>query len=176
MTPGARVLRVAVPVLFLAAFGLHLRQAGGIVRAQRLLQAVESRTVAMLRAGNLQRPLLLSHVKALEDAKRLDPGEVAIRVAEGSEHFLLGDLTRARAAYEAALALEPRPEIYLNLGKVYLAAGELGRAQEQFARAVKGDPHLARQIPDAARSGVSEPPRRQNDPDGAQKDRQIQPQ
>jgi Tfp pilus assembly protein PilF len=176
VTPGARALRIGIPVLFLAAFVLHLREAGGIVRAQRLLQAVESRTLAMIRSGNLQRPLLLSHVKALEDAKRLDPGEVAIRVAEGSEYFLLGDLTRARVAYEAALALEPRPEIYLNLGKVYLAAGELGRAQEQFARALKGDPHLKREVPASARSEASESPGGQDDPHGAQKDGQIQPQ
>jgi tetratricopeptide (TPR) repeat protein len=168
--PRDRILRFAAPAILLAAFVLALREAGDILRAQRLVRAVEARTLLMMRSGQLQRPLLLAHVAALADAKRLDPAEVAARVATGSEYLLLGDYAKARAAYEEALALEPRPEIYLNLGKAWLGENEPARAREQFARALKGDPNLAREIP-ADLAAASDPLRGENDPDGAQQDR-----
>lgn len=149
-----RLARWVLPALLLLAFALDLRRSGDIVRAQRLLRAVEGRTVAMLKSGNLQRPLLLAHVEALRDALRLDPADVAIRVAIGSEYLLLGDLERARLAYEEALAFEPRPEILLNLGKVALAAGDEERARAHFARAVRLDPLMRREVPEGHRDAL----------------------
>jgi len=142
-----RFARWALPALLLLAFALDLKRSGDIVRAQRLLRSVEGRTVAMLQSGNMQRALLLAHVEALRDAKRLDPADVAIRVALASEYLLLGDLEKARVAYEEALAFEPRPEIVLNLGKVAQAAGDEELARTHFAHAVKLDPLLRSQVP-----------------------------
>jgi tetratricopeptide (TPR) repeat protein len=116
----------------------------------------------------MQRALLRAHVAALEDARRLDPAEVAIRVALGSEHFLLGDFTAARAAYDDALALEPRPEIYLNYGKTWHAEGEEERALSYFARAMKLDPSLRRDVPASARRTLSDPLGGQHDANRAQ--------
>ena len=83
-----------------------------------------------------------------------DPAEVASRMALGSEHFLLSDFPAARAAYEDALALEPRPEIYLNLGKSYYAAGDPEASKVPFARALKLDPALAREVPEDVRREI----------------------
>lgn len=146
--------RWALPALLLVALVLAVRRSGDIVRAQRVLRAVEGRTMAMIQSGNLQRPLLLAHVEALRDAMRLDPADVAIRVALGSEYLLVGDLEKARVAYEAALAFEPRPQIVLNLGKVALAAGDEEEARVQFARAVKLDPLLRPQVPERLRDAL----------------------
>lgn len=143
--------RWAPPVLLLALFGLGLLRAGELLRAQRIVRAVEGRTLAMIRAGRLSRGILVEHVAQLEKARRLDPAEVAIRVALGSEHLLLGDSARARAAYEDALALEPRPEIHLNLGKAWLAAGNEAEARRAFDRALLFDPLLKQEVPQAYR-------------------------
>ena len=140
-----------LPAALFAAFVLDLRWSANIVRSQRLVRAVEGRTLAMIQSGKLQRSLILSHIAALEDAKRLDPAEVASRVALGSEHFLLSDFVAARAAYVDALELEPRPEILLNLGKSYYAAGDPEPSKPYFARAVNLDPSLAREVPEAVR-------------------------
>src|SRR6187549_522674 len=138
-----RIVRAALPWILpaalLAAFAGHLKTSADIVRAQRLIRAVEGRTMAMIASGKLQRPLIVSHIAALEDARQLDPAEVASRVALGSEHFLLSEFPKAREAYEDALRLEPRPEIYLNLGKSYFAAGDAESSKTYFARAVKLD-------------------------------------
>ena len=143
-----------LPALLLAAFALDLRRSADILRAQRLIRAVEGRTLAMIQSGKLQRPLIVSHIAALQDARRFDPAEVSSRVALGSEHFLLSDFPAARAAYEDALRLEPRPEIYLNLGKSYYAAGDPEPSKTYFARAMKLDPSLGREVPAEVRAEI----------------------
>ena len=140
-----------LPAALLVAFALDLKWSANILRSQRLIRAVEGRTLAMIQSGKLQRPLIVSHIAALQDAKRYDPAEVASRMALGSEHFLLSDFVAARAAYEDALALEPRPEILLNLAKSYYAAGDPEPSKPYFARAAKLDPALAREVPKEVR-------------------------
>lgn len=55
-----------------------------------------------------------------------------------------GDLERALADYDAALALFDRSsEIFTNRGDLYLQRGEFNRAIADFDRAVAADPHAA---------------------------------
>ena len=101
-----RLARWVLPALLLLAFALDLRRSGDIVRAQRLLRAVEGRTVAMLKSGNLQRPLLLAHVEALParvPAAALRPsigapGNDWILVGYGVAGATAGDLIVQRVA------------------------------------------------------------------------------
>ena len=69
----------------------------------------------------------------------------------GSLHLLLGNPHEAAAAYREALALEPRPEVHLNLARALLASGDVEAARRHFALAVRLDPALASQVPAAGR-------------------------
>lgn len=167
-----KALRIwAIPVLLLLLLFAQSWRSARLIRAQRLLQLVELRTRALIQAGRIPRGPLLENLELLARAKRLDPADVAVRVAVGSELFLLGDHDRARVAYQAALALEPRPEIYLNIGKVWIADGDVERGRPKLVRAVRLDPSLLREIPDELRPAVLNALRRQNDAHRAQQNR-----
>ncbi|MFN7941354.1 MAG: tetratricopeptide repeat protein [Thermoanaerobaculia bacterium] len=143
-----RNLLAALAVALLLALALW-RVDGGrrMLRASRLVAAVERRTAAALRLGKLQSSMFESHLAALREAAELDRGEIAIPIAEGSQYLLLGRAEPAIEAYRRALALEPRPETYLNLGKAMLLEGENQRAQRMFRKAVLLDPRLASFVP-----------------------------
>ena len=171
----SRLRYLVLPAILLVLCGLQIKRAGELIRAQRLLWAVEARTLAMIRTQSLQRPIVDAHLRALTDAARLDPGEVAIRVAIASQHFLRGDYASALSAYRVAFRLERRPEILLNIGKTHQMMGRKEQAIHSYARALRLDPALRLEIPEEYRARVSKALRRQYDPDGAQKDRQVDP-
>lgn len=112
--------------------------------ASRLLRQVESLTVIAVNTGNLSPRLLAANLEALRRAAALDPAEVGIPLARGGQYYLLGRSEAALAAYREALALEPRPEIYLNLSRAYAQAGQREEADRLFAVVRQLDPHLAR--------------------------------
>lgn len=126
------------------------------MRAQRILRSVEGRTLALIQTGRLQKATLLAQVEELQVARQLDPAEVGIAVAMGSEYLLMSDFDRARATYLEALALEPRPEIHLNLGKASYAAEETERAVGEMRRAVRLDPALRFEVPAPIKKRVLE--------------------
>jgi tetratricopeptide (TPR) repeat protein len=140
--------RAWIPILvLLAATVLYLRYAEGRLRASRQLAAVEQMTVQLAQQGAFaRRPLppqvrrlLESGASGLLEAGERDPVEFGIPMARGSLFYLLGRSGAAVRAYEEALALEARSEIYANLGRVYFTAGDQDAAREAFRKAQRLD-------------------------------------
>jgi tetratricopeptide (TPR) repeat protein len=119
------------------------------VTAGRLLHRVEALTLAAARRGSAPRGLLSANLDALRRAAALDPLEVGVPIARGSQYLVFGNPEAAFESYQAAAALEPRPEVYLNLGRAALAAGRPAEAQRWFALSVRLDPRLAASVPPA---------------------------
>jgi tetratricopeptide (TPR) repeat protein len=134
---------------------LALALAGQAVRwrarmtASRLLSDVEALTLGVA-AGRVPPQALGSNLQALRRAAPLDPVEVGIPIARGSQYYLLGRAEPAEQAYAEALRLEPRPEGYLDLGRAQWLAGRREEALRNFGLAVRLDPLLARELPAGA--------------------------
>jgi tetratricopeptide (TPR) repeat protein len=141
-----RVLAVALVLAFgIALLGQTVRLRDRLL-ASGLLRQVEILSAAVA-AGRAPRQAVAANLQALRRAAELDPMEVRIPNARAAQYLLLGNPQEAVAAYREALALEPHPEMYFNLGRAYLAAGQAAAARENFARAVRLDPRLAAQVP-----------------------------
>jgi tetratricopeptide (TPR) repeat protein len=140
------------PVVALLALAL----AGQTVRwrdrltASRLLRKVEALTMAAMSARQLTEPMLFRHLEVLRTAALKDPVEVGIPIAAGTQYLLLRRNDAAIRAYEKAVALEPRPEGYLNLGRAQWYAGRREEARTNFQRAVRLEPRLYGEIPEGA--------------------------
>lgn len=143
---GGVVFWVLVPLL-VAALVLQGSRYGDHWRAARILRAVEYFTQQMVRAGQVDPGVLWRHVRLLREAARLNPGEAAIPLAEGSQYRLLQRGEEAVEAYRRALALGPRPEIWLNLGAAQLLEDDEAAAKESFLTAVRLDPRMRGQVP-----------------------------
>lgn len=146
-----RLLGLVALALTLVALGLQTGRLGDRMRASVALRQAELTTLATARMGARGRPLLQGNLRLLRRAAELDPQEAGIPLAAGSLHLLLDNPLAAIGAYERALALEPRPEIYLNLGRAQARAGKLEAARESFALAVQADRRLRRQVPEPLR-------------------------
>jgi len=147
--PGVkgRVLFWVLLPLLVGALVLQGQRCRDQWRAARMLRVVEFVTGQMVRTGRVQPSLLWRHVRLLEDAARLDPADAAIPLAKGSHYRLLGRAEEAQEAYRRALALEPRPETWLNLGAAQEMAGHEEAARKSFLTAVRLDPQMRRQVP-----------------------------
>jgi tetratricopeptide (TPR) repeat protein len=132
--------------IVLAALFAQTSRGRALVGANQRLRTVEVTSLAAARQGERARPLLLANLSVLREAERMDPADVALRVARGSVYFLLGRMEQAVSSYEDALRLEPRPEIYFNIGRAKLALGDRGAADTAFARAIRIDPRLAKEL------------------------------
>jgi len=140
-----------VLVLLVVALAGQLRLTISRLGASRALAQVELRSKAAVAAGRSSRILFAENLQILRRAAELDPLEAGVPIARGAQHLLLGSAEAAEGAYVDALRLEPRPEIYLNLGRAQLLAGTPYAARKSFATAVTLDPHLAEFIPSAGR-------------------------
>jgi Flp pilus assembly protein TadD len=140
-----------VLVLLVAALVGQLRLTIARLGASRALDQVELRSKAALAAGRSSRILFAENLQVLRRAAELDPLEPGVPIARGAQHLLLGSAEAAEEAYIDALRLEPRPEIYLNLGRAQLLAGSREAAKYSFRTAVTLDPNLAQFIPAAGR-------------------------
>ncbi len=147
-----------VLVLGLALAGQTVRWRNRMT-ASRILNTVERMTLPAYKAQRAD--LLQTNVELLRRAGRRDPLEVGIPVARGSQHYLLRQSQAAIDAYKEALALEPRPETYLYLGRALELAGRTGEAGRAFRLALRIDPRLWPQVPlEYRESGdAGEPPR-----------------
>ena len=92
-------------------------------------------------------PLFWANLKLLQNAERLAPADSRLALARGSQFLLLDRPREAAAAYREALAVEARPEIYLNLGRALAAAGDRQAAAESFHRAETLAPWLSSRVP-----------------------------
>lgn len=132
-----------------AAVGLVLQTDRALDRigASKRLRVVEVMSERMARTGQAPRELVSGHFRLLRQARRLDPSEVGVLVALGGQYLLLGQPEPAIATYREALALEPRPETYLNLGMALVETGRREEARAAFETAVRLAPRLASRVP-----------------------------
>ena len=147
--PPARRSPLAWGAVALLALAL-LAQTGRLrdrLTAGRLLQQVELVSMAMVERAQLPRPLLSRNLELLRRAAALDPTQVGVPIARGTQYLLLGNGSSAAAAYRDALELEPRPETHLNLGRALVLAGEMEKAREHFRLALRLDPNMAQLVP-----------------------------
>ena len=157
--PRGRHLAWALAALLAAGLALHTDRSLDLLRASRIRQAVEGMTGFALQSGRAAPTLLWGHVQLLDRAAELDPASAAVRQALGVQYLLLGRLGEAETELRRALALEPRPETWLNLGRVLWAGGRRREAEEAFHKAVRLDPRLRRELPPgAAGEGPAAPP------------------
>jgi len=137
-----------VLVLGLALVGQTVRWRERMT-ASRILNTVERMTMNARRAY-----VLHTNIELLRRAERLDPLEIGIPIARGSQHYLLRQPQAAVEAYEEALRLEPRPEVYLNLGRALDLAGRRDEAARAFFLASRIDPRLLPEVPPEYRPGT----------------------
>lgn len=150
---GKRLFWLVVPLL-LVVLVFTVRQGFGRWMASFQLNQVENLVDRLDREGHLgrresQRGVQLAFgeaVKRLRRAQELDPAEVGIPIARGGIHRLLDRHGAALEAFEAARELEPRPEVFAQLGHVYRAQGRAEEAQEAYASAILLDHTLAREL------------------------------
>lgn len=137
------------PVVILLALGLVGQSLRWRDRAtaSRLLREVEVVTMTAMSTRQLSEPLLFRNLEVLRAAAGKDPVEVGIPIARGTQYLLLRRNDAAIRAYEDAVALEPRPEAYLNLGRALWFSGRRGEARPYFEQAVRLDPRVAVELP-----------------------------
>jgi tetratricopeptide (TPR) repeat protein len=138
-----RTLAALLGLALLFGLAAHTTRARDRLLANRIVRQVELMTMAAVRSGSLSPRLVAINLAALRRAAALDPAEVAIPMARGGQFILLGRPHAALEAYGEALAVEPRPEIYLNLARAHRAAGDAARAQQALDRVSRLDPYLA---------------------------------
>ncbi|HEY0553308.1 MAG TPA: hypothetical protein VGG20_03525 [Thermoanaerobaculia bacterium] len=155
---GRTLAALLTLLLALALVGQAIRWRNRMT-ASRSLSNVEALTLGVA-SGQIPPQALAGNLEALRRAAALDPIEVGIPIARGSQYFLLGRSEPAEEAYREALRLEPRPEAYLDLGRAQWLAGRRDEATRSFGLALRLEPHLARELPSGAvgAAGAPAPP------------------
>jgi tetratricopeptide (TPR) repeat protein len=131
---------LAVLVLGLSGQTLRWRYR---LAASRALRQAEVLSMAAISSGRASSQLIAGNLQALRQAASLDPVEIGVPIARGTQYLMLRRYDEAVRSYEEALALEPRPEGYLNLGRAQWRAGRKDEARRNFDTAVRLDPQLA---------------------------------
>jgi tetratricopeptide (TPR) repeat protein len=150
LTLSRRALFPFVFVTLIAALAWQTMRARHRIEASVLLARVEARTIAALQARRAPSTMFTEHLGWLEEAARLDPLEIGVPIARGTQFLLLRRADEALAAYRAAAALEPRPEIDLNIGRALWMKDAKDEARAAFTRAIQLNPHLKGEVPAGA--------------------------
>ncbi len=143
---GRQLFWVLLPLAGLCLLS-QARHAGQVLRASRQLSAVEAITLRASQSGRLDGRLVEQNLQVLQQAAELAPTEVAIPIARGALYLLSQRPQAAIRAYREALSLEPRAEVYANLGRAQMAAGEHAAARESFRLARRLDHNLTASLP-----------------------------
>jgi len=142
-----RQLFPIVALALAAAVVAQTMRARDRLEAGRLLAQVEARTIAAVQARRAPSTMFAENLSSLDRAQHLDPLEIGVRIARGSQYLLLRRADEAIAAYREAAALEPRPEIDLNLGRALWMRGDKDAARKVLERAVRLNPALRAEVP-----------------------------
>jgi len=142
---GRRLVVIALPLALVIA-GLEVWHAARRIASSRIAARVEQRSLVLARRGAVPPAALSQHLKLLRRAAALDPTNVTIPLMRGSQYLLLHNPQAALRAYNQGLALEPRAEIYLNIGRAQRMAGDDDAAAVAFRHAVDLDPSLNRDL------------------------------
>ena len=132
---GRRLVWVLCPLLG-AALMLELGRAERLLRASRAAAVVKDVTIAASQRGRLSRQLLQHNLELLRISEPLAPVEVALPLARGGLYLLLDRPQAAIRAYQHALEIEPRGEIYAHIGRAHLKLGEPTAAEQAFHTAM----------------------------------------
>jgi hypothetical protein len=154
-SPSPRALpttHVATACAALAAMALAWQtlRTNDRITASILLARVEARTLAAIQQRHAPSTMFAEHLAWLDTAARLDPLEIGIPMARGTQFYLLRRSDDALAAYHTAASLEPRPEIDLNIARALLQKGDRTQARAYFARAVQLNDRLREELPPGA--------------------------
>lgn len=144
---AARPLAWALVVLLAAALAGQTVQARNLLRADRILNAVEQMTVRMAAAGQVQSTVLWAHLRLIQEAEELAPADARLPLAAGGQYLLLHRPGEAVAQYRRSLRIEQRPETWLNLGRAQWAAGDRQAAVESWVTALRLQPRYRSEIP-----------------------------
>lgn len=145
-----RVLVWPLAVFLAAALLVQTWRWQARMEASQVLRRVELLSMAAASAGRAPANLMAANLEALRQVEPLDPLEVGIPIARGTQHLFLAHPEAAIRSYQDSLELEPRPEGYLNLGRAQWLAGQQEEARRSFDTAVRLDRRLAAQIPAVA--------------------------
>jgi O-antigen ligase len=144
----ANLARLAIVVILLAALGGQSLRLLERREGSRLLHQAELISVA-IEGGQVPIAMVFRNLEALRRAAELDPVEVGVPIARGTQYLLLPhpDTSAALAAFAAADRLEPRPATRILRGRALLAAGSVADAEREFALGLRLDPTLAPAVP-----------------------------
>ncbi len=132
---GRRLAWLLCPLLG-AALVLEVSRAERLWRASRAAATVKVITIAASERGRLSRQLLQHHLELLRLTEPLAPVDVALPIARGGQFLLLDRPQAAIRAYQHALQIEPRGEIYAHLGRAHLMLGNRAAAENAFSLAM----------------------------------------
>jgi tetratricopeptide (TPR) repeat protein len=144
---GRGLLAYGLVALIAAALVVQTGRLRSRIQAGQLLRRVEARTYEAVVTGRLPFEVASANQADLDRAAGLDPLEVGIPLAYGSQYLLMQQPDSAIELYRRALEIEPRPEIYLNLGRAELQSGRIAEARDHFKTALALDPSFFSQIP-----------------------------
>lgn len=140
--------RSGLPVGLLVPLCLLAAAWGGRHQFDRLrtavtLQQIELASRAVLARGEAPKAFFDVNLARLARAAEWDPANVGVPLNRGTQYLLSGRPEAAIAAYREALALDARPEVYLNLGRALMMGGRREEATAALDTAVKLSPPLA---------------------------------
>ena len=147
---GRTLAALLTVVLVLATVGQAVRWRNRMT-ASRLLARVEQLSLAAYRLGRAPAKLMADNLEALRRAAPLNPVEVGIPMARGTQYLFLRRLDAAISSYQEAVALEPQSAGYFALGRAQWLAGRQNEARRNFAVALRLDPNLAAELPAGVR-------------------------
>ncbi len=135
---GRRLFWILLPLLVLALV-LQARHAERRWRASRTVKAVQFLAEQSSQGGPAAASRLHRGLALMRGIAPLDPVLVDIPVTRGGLYLLLKRPQAAIRAYQEALRLEPRGEVYANLGRAHLVDGEQQLARKAFRQAIRLD-------------------------------------
>jgi tetratricopeptide (TPR) repeat protein len=147
---GSTLAALLTLLLVVATVGQAVRWRNRMT-ANRLLGRVEQLTLAAYRYGQAPVKLMADNLETLRRAAPLDPVEVGIPMARGTQYLFLARFEPAISSYQEAVALEPQSAGYFALGRAQWLAGRQDEARASFAVALRLDPSLASQLPPGVR-------------------------
>jgi Flp pilus assembly protein TadD len=142
-----RFFPVLLAALLTLATSLQAMRGGRRLAANKALKTVEAVTARVAALGAAGSAALTKNLLVLRRAQEDDPSNAGLPLARSAQHLLLGHAAEAEAAYRETLRLEPRAEVYLNLGRALWLSGRREEARSMFRSAVALHPRFEGQLP-----------------------------
>ncbi|HXH41826.1 MAG TPA: hypothetical protein VNN08_24595, partial [Thermoanaerobaculia bacterium] len=154
-TPAKSILLIRIASVLIAAIGID-QLCIDPYRDNLTLRSVRQRSVLAqsldaMRAASLARTNL-HDLDLAERSRRLDPEWYLLY---GGNCEILGRWAEAADAYTRALAIDDRPEIYVNRGLVMLRLGRTDAAVADLATAARFDPRVLHDLDGELRTRVA---------------------